>query len=147
MGGGNAALEESYFTYPGLRLITTWWGGGCCVSFNDLRAESALADFGTESVFLTWKQSQELFFFSLSWPKVDQSHGGGVMLQFVKWPWSRVSLSWLLNRVRLSDLDDLGAKSAFSDYRAELVLADLKTKSDVTQKQYLFLCVVRGGIL
>ena len=33
----------------------------------------------------------------------------------------------------------------FSDYRAELVLADLKTKSDVTQKQYLFLCVVRGG--
>ena len=50
----------------------------------------------------------------------------------------------LLNRVRPSDLDDLGEKSAFSDYRAELVLADLKTKSDVTQKQYLFQCVVRG---
>ena len=52
-------------------------GGEWCVSFNDFGAESALADFRTESVFLTWKQSQELFFFSLSWPKVDQSHGGG----------------------------------------------------------------------
>ena len=52
-------------------------GGGCCISFNDLGAESALADFGTESDFLTWKQSQELFFFSLSWPKVDHHMGGG----------------------------------------------------------------------
>ena len=33
-------------------------GGGCCISFNDLGAESALADFGTESDFLTWKPSQ-----------------------------------------------------------------------------------------
>ena len=60
-------------------------GGGCCVSFNDLRAESALADFGIESVFLTWKQSQELFFFNLSWPMVDHHMvGGRVMLQFIK---------------------------------------------------------------
>ena len=42
--------------------------------------------------------------------------------------------------------NDLGAQSAFPDYRAELVLADLKTKSDVTQQQYLFQCVVKGGV-
>ena len=44
----------------------------------------------------------------------------------------------------LSYLDDLGAQSAFSNHRADLVFADLKTKLDVTQKQYLFQCVVRG---
>ena len=61
-------------------------GGGCCVSFNDLGAQSALADFGTESVFLTWKRSQELFFFNLSLPKVDHHMvgGGRVKLIFIK---------------------------------------------------------------
>ena len=53
-------------------------GGGCCVSFNDLEAESVLADFGTKSVFLTWEPGQEsFFFFNLSWPKVDHHMVGG----------------------------------------------------------------------
>ena len=71
-------MEENYilFYLSWLEVDHHMMGGGCCVSFNELGAESALADFGTESVFLTWKQSQELFFFSLSWPKVDQSHEG-----------------------------------------------------------------------
>ena len=56
------------------------------MSFKDLGAKSALADFGKESVFLTLKPSQELFFFNLSWLKVDHHmvKGGGVMLQFIK---------------------------------------------------------------
>ena len=60
MGGGNAALEESYFLFylSWLKVDHHMMGGGCCVSSNDLGAESALADFGTESVFLTWKPSQ-----------------------------------------------------------------------------------------
>ena len=63
------------------------------MSFKDLGAKSALADFGKESVFLTLKPSQEFFFFNLSWLKVDHHmvKGGGVMLQFIKWPWSRSS--------------------------------------------------------
>ena len=64
-------------------------GGEWCVSFNDFGAESALADFRTESVFLTWTPSQGLFFFNLSWSKVDHhmvggGRGGGVMVQFIK---------------------------------------------------------------
>ena len=49
------------------------------MSFKDLGAKSALADFGKESVFLTLKPSQELFFFNLSWLKVDHHmvKGGG----------------------------------------------------------------------
>ena len=56
-------------------------GGGCCISFNDLGAESALTDFGADSVFLTWKPSQGSYiFFTLSWPKVDHHMVGGGML-------------------------------------------------------------------
>ena len=39
--------------------------------------------------------------------------------------------------------NDLGAQSAFPAFGTELVFTDLKTKSDVTHKQYLFQCV--GG--
>ena len=41
--------------------------------------------------------------------------------------------------------NDLGAQSASPDFGTELVFPDLKTKSDVTHKQYLFQCV--GGYL
>ena len=49
------------------------------MSLKDLGEKAALADFAEESVFLTLKPSQELFFFNLSWLKVDHHmvKGGG----------------------------------------------------------------------
>ena len=76
MGGISFYLRKSFILKKWPRLVgpkvdhhMMGGGGKCCVSFNDLGAESALADFETESFFLTWKPSEELFFFNLSWPK------------------------------------------------------------------------------
>ena len=41
--------------------------------------------------------------------------------------------------------NDIGAQSASLDFGTELVFPDLRTKSEVTHKQYLFQCVGRGG--
>ena len=41
--------------------------------------------------------------------------------------------------------NDIGAQSASLDFGTELVFPDLRTKSEVTHKQYLFHCVGRGG--
>ena len=40
--------------------------------------------------------------------------------------------------------NDIGAQSASLDFGTELVFPDLRTKSEVTHKQYLFQCVGRG---
>ena len=42
--------------------------------------------------------------------------------------------------------NDIGAQSASLDFGTELVFPDLRTKSEVTHKQYLFHCVGWGGI-